>query len=105
MSSQSQRKTPKLAKKHILILGGTSGLGYAVAELSLEASARVTISSSSPKRVETAVANLSASYGIEAKVSGLICDLSGEDVETAIESLFKKVGEVDHGMLLPFQVM
>jgi NAD(P)-dependent dehydrogenase (short-subunit alcohol dehydrogenase family) len=100
----SQRKAPKLAQKHILILGGTSGLGYAVAELSLESHARVTISSSTEKKVTQAVTKLSAAYAPDAEVSGHVCNLSGEDVESAIEELFKKVGTVDHGMYLSYSM-
>jgi NAD(P)-dependent dehydrogenase (short-subunit alcohol dehydrogenase family) len=98
----ASRKPSKLAQKHILILGGTSGLGYAVAELSLEATARVTISSSSPKRVENSVQRLKDAYGKDAHVTGHVCDLSGSDVETAIEELFAKVGTVDHGGYSPY---
>ncbi|EPE35027.1 NAD(P)-binding Rossmann-fold containing protein [Glarea lozoyensis ATCC 20868] len=91
----TQRKTPKLYQKHILIIGGSSGLGYAVAELSLESSAKVTISSSSPKRIETAVSKLKEAFP-DAEVNGHACDLSGEDVESHIVELFEKVGKVDH---------
>jgi NAD(P)-dependent dehydrogenase (short-subunit alcohol dehydrogenase family) len=91
-----QRRTPKLYQKHILILGGSSGLGYAVAELSLESSAKVTISSSSLKRIEAAVSKLKEAYP-DAEINGHVCDLSGEDVESRIVELFEKVGKVDHG--------
>jgi NAD(P)-dependent dehydrogenase (short-subunit alcohol dehydrogenase family) len=90
------RKAPKLYQKHILILGGTSGIGYAVAELSLESSARVTISSSSENKVRNAVAKLKDAYA-DADVRGYVCDLSSEDVESDIVELFQKVGKVDHG--------
>ncbi|MDI1493060.1 MAG: hypothetical protein OHK93_004844 [Ramalina farinacea] len=46
--SDAQKYTSKLHGQRILIIGGTSGIGYAVAEASLEHGANVIISSSSP---------------------------------------------------------
>ncbi|PMD11988.1 NAD(P)-binding protein [Hyaloscypha hepaticicola] len=92
------QKYNKLAGKHVLVIGGTSGIGYSVAEACLESSASVTISSSSPDRVSSCVASLKASYphSNTPKVSGHVCDLSQPTVEKDIEKLFEACGQVDH---------
>ncbi|KUI56717.1 3-oxoacyl-[acyl-carrier-protein] reductase FabG [Cytospora mali] len=88
-------KYQKLQKKHVLIIGGTSGLGYAVAEGSLASGARVTISSSNQSRVDAAVEKLKANFP-NGTSAGHVCDLSKPTVEADIEALFAKVGTVDH---------
>lgn len=90
-----ESKYNKLAGKHVIILGGSSGIGFTVAEASLEFNAKVTISSSSPEKVEKAVAKLQSSYP-GASVQGFACDLSKPTVEQDIEQLFEKTGKVDH---------
>ncbi|TVY83966.1 Short-chain dehydrogenase/reductase ATR9 [Lachnellula suecica] len=89
------QKYNKLAGKHILIIGGTSGIGYAVAEASIESNARVTISSSSAARVESSIASIKKAYS-SADVKGYTCDLSKSTVESDLEALFKQTGNVDH---------
>ncbi|OJJ44436.1 hypothetical protein ASPZODRAFT_71603 [Penicilliopsis zonata CBS 506.65] len=85
----------KLSNKRILVIGGTSGIGLAVAKASLETCAKVTIASSSPERVTSTVESLKAEFP-HASITGHACDLSSETVEAEIESLFEKVGTVDH---------
>jgi len=89
------QKYRKLQGKHVLVIGGTSGLGYAVAEASLESGASVTVSSSSPSRVQAAISGLQTSYP-GTKVAGYACDLSKPTVEQDIEALFAQTGKVDH---------
>ncbi|KAK0642259.1 putative short-chain type dehydrogenase/reductase y4mP [Lasiodiplodia hormozganensis] len=92
-----QRKyVSKLAGKHVLIIGGSSGIGYGVAEASLEHGATVTISSSNAARLDAAVAKLSTSYptaAADSRISaGVVCDLSTEDtLEANIANLFATV--------------
>ncbi|KUI74062.1 Tropinone reductase-like 3 [Cytospora mali] len=88
-------KYQKLQNKHVLIIGGTSGIGFAVAEGSLASGARVTISSSSQSRVDAAVEKLKAGFP-NSTSAGHVCDLSKPTVEADIEALFAKVGAVDH---------
>ncbi|ROV95696.1 hypothetical protein VMCG_07603 [Cytospora schulzeri] len=88
-------KFQKLQNKHVLIIGGTSGLGFAVAEGSLASGARVTVSSSSQSRVDAAVEKLQAEFPNSTSV-GHACDLSKPTVEEDIQALFAKVGKVDH---------
>lgn len=85
----------KLQDKHVLVIGGTSGIGYAVAAGSLEAGARVTVSSSNPTRVATTVDKLKAAFPT-ATVAGYVCDLSQPTVEKDLEALFAQVGTLDH---------
>ncbi|KAA8567644.1 hypothetical protein MFRU_010g02240 [Monilinia fructicola] len=88
-------KYEKLVGKHVLVIGGSSGIGYCVAEASLESGASVTISSSSVDRVAKGVERLHSSYP-GGKVTGYACDLSKSTVESDIEKLFEQAGKVDH---------
>ena len=95
--AEISKYTTKLSKAHVLIIGGSSGIGYCVAEASLESGARVTISSSQSSRVESSIERLLKTYpSAKDRVSGHACNLSGPDLEANIKSLFEKVGEVDH---------
>lgn len=88
-------KFRKLQDKHVFVIGGTSGIGFAVAEGSLEAGARVTVSSSNPARVESAIQRLKSSFP-NGTVAGHVCDLSKPTMEQDLEDLFAKVGTLDH---------
>ncbi|KAI9749541.1 MAG: hypothetical protein M4579_006837 [Chaenotheca gracillima] len=81
----------KLAKSRVLILGGTSGIGFAVAEASLEYGATVVVSSSNPQRISRAVERLQTTYPEHAsRISGFACDLSQADsIESNLEKLFQ----------------
>ncbi|PYI08790.1 oxidoreductase [Aspergillus sclerotiicarbonarius CBS 121057] len=85
----------KLAGKHVLVIGATSGIGLAVAKLSLAASARVTISSSSSDRIKTTIQKLTSEFP-DAQLQGHACDLSKDTVEVDIETLFQETKQVDH---------
>ncbi len=89
----------KLASKHVLVIGGTSGIGFAVAKAALAASASVTISSSSADRVTSAIARLKEEFP-SANAQGLLCDLAaaGDAMEENIRHLFSRIsgGKVDH---------
>lgn len=90
-------KFQKLQDKHVLVIGGTSGIGLAVAEGSLAAGARVTVSSSNPARVESAVQRLTASFPSGGPaIAGYACDLSRPTIEQDLEALFAQVGTIDH---------
>ncbi|KAF7955878.1 hypothetical protein EAE96_004800 [Botrytis aclada] len=88
-------KYQKLVSKRVLVIGGSSGIGYCVAEASLENGASVTISSSSPDRVAKAVEKLQKSYP-DGKINGFPCDLSKPTLEADLEKLFEQTGKVDH---------
>jgi NAD(P)-dependent dehydrogenase (short-subunit alcohol dehydrogenase family) len=76
-----------LQNKRVVILGGSSGIGFAVAEQSALQGAKVVIASSNAERVQKAVESLSGD------VQGHTLDLSDEQ---AIENFFAKFGALDH---------
>ncbi|KAK3383468.1 short chain dehydrogenase [Lasiosphaeria ovina] len=79
----------KLQDKHILFIGGSGGIGAAVAEASLEAGAHATITSSSQTRVDGVVASLAAAYP-GSSVRGAVGDLSNPaTIEDVLESIFQ----------------
>ena len=88
----SQAKyTNKLQGTRVLIIGGTSGLGYGVAEALLEHSAaHIIISSSNPTRVNDIISTLQKSYpNTTTKLDGIPCNLGDEaTLEQNITSLF-----------------
>lgn len=87
----------KLQDKHILIIGGTSGIGFSVAEASLADGAHVTVSSSSPDKVSKTVSKLTADYP-DRKVQGFPCDVSSPTIEDDLEALFQ-AAEATQGQL------
>ena len=76
-----------LNDKRIIVLGGTSGIGLAVAEAAATDGAQVLVASSDDARVKRALTMLPA--GAE----GHMLDLSNA---TAIEAFFDAVGPFDH---------
>ena len=77
----------ELQKKRVVVLGGSSGIGFAVAELAASRGAKVVIASSNRERVQKAI----ESVGGEAQ--GQVVDVSEErDVAT----FFTKLGALDH---------
>lgn len=88
-------KYQKLQNKHVVVFGGTSGIGFAVAEGALASGAQVTISSSNQSRVDEAVKRLKTDFP-NSTIAGHATDLSKPTVEQDIEALFAKVGQVDH---------
>src|SRR5476649_2326217 len=77
----------RLDGKKVIVLGGSSGIGYAVAEYALAEGARVVIGSSHAGRVDAAVTALGT------KAEGNALDLTDE---AAIEAFFNGVGSFDH---------
>lgn len=115
MPSDQVKYTSKLVGYKVLIVGGTSGIGFAVAEALLEQGAvsrhqiisekhphpvshaanpsnhaqTVTLSSSSAPRVQTAISRLQAAYPSKASyINGQACDLSTDStLESNIRAL------------------
>ncbi|KAE8147077.1 hypothetical protein BDV25DRAFT_40809 [Aspergillus avenaceus] len=91
---------PKLANKNILLIGGTAGIGLAVAKEALESGANITITSSTEERVNQARDTLSAIKPEPSRVRTYIADLSVKDkLEETIENLLKftaEAGPIDH---------
>ncbi len=76
-----------LHNKRVVILGGSSGIGLAVAEQTASQGAKVVIASSNAERVEKAIESLGRN------AQGHTLDLSDEQ---AVETLFAKLGAFDH---------
>ncbi|KAL8998455.1 MAG: hypothetical protein Q9169_002492 [Polycauliona sp. 2 TL-2023] len=95
--SDATKYTSKLSGAKILVIGGTSGIGFAVAEASLEHGAQVIISSSQDSRVQSSIERLLATYpSAKGCLSGHACDLSSPNMEDNIQMLFNKTGQLDH---------
>ncbi|QIS11104.1 SDR family oxidoreductase [Nocardia arthritidis] len=76
-----------LTGQHVVVLGGTSGIGFAVAAAAAGRAAKVTVVSSDPERVAHAVAQLPDG------VAGKVADLTEPARVTA---LFDEIGALDH---------
>jgi NAD(P)-dependent dehydrogenase (short-subunit alcohol dehydrogenase family) len=77
----------ELSNKRVVILGGTSGIGLAVAEAALASGAQVVVASSNPARVQEALASLPAA------AEGYAVDLTNE---AAVAAFFDQQGGFDH---------
>lgn len=77
----------KLEGRTVVVIGGASGVGYAVAEAALEAGARVIVGSSQAARVEAAAAKLGQG------ASGHVVDVKDE---ASVAAFFEAVGAFDH---------
>lgn len=82
----------KLSNTRVLILGGTSGIGFAVASLALEHGACVVVASSQASNVESAVGRLKDKYpDATTQITGMVCDLGNQEtLEGDMETLLKK---------------
>jgi len=92
-SSKGSNPLESIANKHVVVIGGTSGIGRAVAQQAAAAGARVTVGSRNKKRVDDTVALL----GAQGQVQGRVVDLT--DAES-VRAFFEAAGEIDH-LILP----
>ncbi|KAI0883889.1 NAD(P)-binding protein [Annulohypoxylon maeteangense] len=101
----------KLAGKHVLVIGGSQGIGRGVVDGAIEAQAVVTLVGSyrpnlpptAPQSAQKAIAQIKALYP-SSSVIGLSCDLATDNVEADLENIFveakKAHGQpVDHVVL------
>jgi len=80
--------TNKLHNKRVLVLGGTSGIGFCVAENALENGAIVTVASSRQESIDKTLSRLRESYPhLTDNISGHTIDLRSDDAEQSIISL------------------
>lgn len=94
----------RLTNTHVLVFGGTSGIGFAIANLALSHGACVTISGSAQPKVDDKVAKLRSFYPNlpASSVAGVACDLENQDnLEVNLRNLFDKATEngakrIDH---------
>jgi NAD(P)-dependent dehydrogenase (short-subunit alcohol dehydrogenase family) len=89
-------KYNKLADTRILIIGGSSGIGFCVGSLVYQAS--VAITSSSEAKLSTKLSQLRSSFPSAASnISGHVCNLSSFDtLEKNLECLLQQAGPFDH---------
>jgi NAD(P)-dependent dehydrogenase (short-subunit alcohol dehydrogenase family) len=78
---------PSIADQHVVVLGGTSGFGFAIAEAALVEGARVTIDSRSEEKLRGALARLGD------RASGECVDVTDKP---ALERFFAGLGPFDH---------
>jgi NAD(P)-dependent dehydrogenase (short-subunit alcohol dehydrogenase family) len=76
-----------LANKRVVVLGGTSGIGFAVARKAADQGAAIVVASSKEDNVNRAKKFLSGT------AEGVTLDLSSEE---SIKSFFGRIGEFDH---------
>ncbi|KAL5336843.1 hypothetical protein BJX70DRAFT_400187 [Aspergillus crustosus] len=91
--------TTKLYNTRILVIGGTSGVGFGVARAALEHGASVILASSNPEKVAGAVAKLKELYPEEpfvSRIAGRKCDLGNEEtIEGEVLGLLEFASAVD----------
>ena len=82
----------KLSGQRVLLIGGTKGIGYGIAEASVEFGGTVFVASSKQESVDNAIKSLKESYP-EAKdrVSGGVINLRSDNVESDLKKLFDAV--------------
>ncbi|WP_328607137.1 SDR family oxidoreductase [Amycolatopsis sp. NBC_00345] len=79
--------TGQLDGRHVVVLGGTSGIGFATAAAAAAEGAKVTVASSRQSSVDRALAQLPAT------ATGRALDLADA---TKVRALFDELGEFDH---------
>lgn len=96
--ADQQKYVGRLAGARVLIVGGSAGIGYGVAEALIEHGASIIISSSRQSRIDEAIASLTKAYpSAKGRIVGYPCDLSNEEtLEKNAEELLDKVGSLDH---------
>jgi len=83
---------PPISGQSLLVIGGSSGIGAAVARLAAEQGARVSIASSNSKKVTNAVERIKTQASIRDRhIRGFTIDLSQPDVEQGLERLLTKL--------------
>lgn len=76
-----------LTGQHVVVIGGSSGMGLATARAAADAGAAVTIASSDTARLDAALA------GLPDGCAGVIADTRSE---RAVAALVEQVGDLDH---------
>ncbi|KAI1460152.1 NAD(P)-binding protein [Annulohypoxylon moriforme] len=105
-------KYNKLAGKHVLVIGGSQGIGRGVVEGAIEAQAIVTLVGSfrknlppdTPQSAQKAVTQIKALYP-SASVVGLSCDLATDNVEEDLETLFVEAKKAHGGKAIDHVVL
>ncbi|KAK0548868.1 hypothetical protein OC846_004319 [Tilletia horrida] len=98
--SASPRFVSTLKESKVVIIGGTSGIGLAVASGVIEEGGSVIVASSSAAKVNHAVVELSdpaKQYNADpTRVRGISLELGGPETEARVTAFFEQVGAFDH---------
>ncbi|MCJ1307942.1 hypothetical protein MMC25_001590 [Agyrium rufum] len=94
----ARKYTSKLEGAKVLIIGGSSGIGYSVVEACLEFGATVIISSSNQSKIDSSIASLLKDYpSAKDRLSGHACNLGdGATLESNVKTLFETAGKLNH---------
>ncbi|KAI0836288.1 putative short chain dehydrogenase/ reductase [Hypoxylon sp. FL0890] len=84
---------PPIKGQNVLVIGGSSGIGAAVAQLAATEGANVYIASSKKTRVDAAVKKIQDAVP-NATIQGYVCDVNHDDAESSLEKLFADVNAV-----------
>lgn len=87
VKTEQSERSGTLRGKRVVLLGGTSGVGFATAEAAAREGASVVVVSSRNERVDIAISRLP--QGAE----GHVVDLSNEE---KVRAFFSQIGEFDH---------
>ncbi|GLA08011.1 hypothetical protein AnigIFM60653_009536 [Aspergillus niger] len=102
MAAPSLISINKLSNSRVLIIGGTSGIGFAVARAALEHSANIIISSSNSQRVSSTISRLQTLYPDNVytdRITGRPCDLG--DQATHEQNLLSLLDYATSPLLFP----
>ncbi|KAJ5272642.1 NAD(P)-binding protein [Penicillium angulare] len=93
MSTSNLKYSFKLANQRVLILGGSSGIGFAVAEAAFEQGAHLVLSSSNQTKLDSAAARIKETYPTQAEKQTIITvvgDLSdAHNLDKTFEHIFQ----------------
>ena len=84
---------PKFQNAHVLVTGGSSGIGLATARLAIDRGARVSLMARRPDVLDEAAASLRAAGGQVAVATTDVADTA--QVGTAVSTLTDAFGPVD----------
>lgn len=89
----------KLENNTALLVGGTGGVGLAVAHELIRSSASVILTSSRKTKLDAVLDELRKCYPDAAannKINGRVCDLGVPHIEQNVIELFNSIGKLDH---------
>lgn len=86
MLADDHGRVDKLSGRHVVVVGGSQGIGLAVAQAAAAAGAKVTIMARNPDRLAEAQATIPGS-------ATAICDVADE---ASVEAAFGGVAQLDH---------
>lgn len=99
--SEPTKYTAKLKGARVLVIGGSSGIGFGVVEALIENGASVIVSSSSQDKIDKTISRIKSSYpSAEGRITGHACNLGKADtMDSEVSNLFDQVakgGKLDH---------